>query len=393
MVNAAKAGTPPGRRKVCIITVIPFQINVFLAEHVLAMSAADVVLISGGERSELRRDLLEHADFRRVDIVRPIRPWSDLVALVQIFRIVATHRPDVVQTLAPKAGLLGMIAARLCGVPVRVHWFTGQVWSASRGIKRAVLRSADRLIAGLATDPLVDSPSQRDFLVGEKVAPRAKLSVLGAGSVRGVDESRFRPDAAARALIRSSLGIPADHTALIFVGRITRDKGVSELARAMRALRLELPDLHAILVGFEEGAFARRLIAEAGDAKDRLHIVGYSDAPERFLAAADFMVLPSYREGFGSSVIEAAACGLPAIGTRIVGLVDAIAHGETGILVPPRDAHALANAIRNLTANTEMRARMGAAARQRALRDFRTAALVEALQAHYERALRHSNRQ
>ena len=263
-----------------MITVIPFQLNVFLAEHVIASrSVADVLLISGGDASELHPHLRKSVAFRRVGIVRPIRPWADLVALVQIIRIIRAERPDIVQTLAPKAGLLGMFAAFVCRVPVRVHWFTGQVWATSRWLKRSILKSVDRLIAMLATDPLVDSPSQRDFLVSEGIAPRSRLSVLGSGSVRGVDDVRFRPDAAVRASTRQSLGIPKDRTVLVFVGRITRDKGLLELARAMRELRQELPGLHAILVGFEEGDFARELAAEVGDASDRVSIVGYSDTP------------------------------------------------------------------------------------------------------------------
>lgn len=371
-----------------MITVIPFQLNVFLAEHVIASrSVADVLLISGGDASELHPHLRKSVAFRRVGIVRPIRPWADLVALVQIIRIIRAERPDIVQTLAPKAGLLGMFAAFVCRVPVRVHWFTGQVWATSRWLKRSILKSVDRLIAMLATDPLVDSPSQRDFLVSEGIAPRSRLSVLGSGSVRGVDDVRFRPDAAVRASTRQSLGIPKDRTVLVFVGRITRDKGLLELARAMRELRQELPGLHAILVGFEEGDFARELAAEVGDASDRVSIVGYSDTPERFLAAADFMVLPSYREGFGASVIEAASCGLPTIGTRIVGLVDAIVDGETGLMIPPRDTGALVDAMRFLANNPDVRDRMGSAAQHRARRDFATGVLTAALQEHYQRAL------
>jgi len=259
-----------------------------------------------------------------------------------------------------------MSAAFVCRVPVRVHWFTGQVWAASRGLKRSILKSVDRLIAMLATDPLVDSPSQRDFPASEGIAPRSRLSVLGSGSVRGVDDVRFRPDSAVRASTRQSLGIPKDRTVLVFVGRITRDKGLLELARAMRELRQELPGLHAILVGFEEGDFARELAAELGDAYDRVSIVGYFDTPERFLTATDFMVLPSYREGFGASVIEAASCGLPTIGTRIVRLVDAIVDGETGLIIPPRDTGALMDAMRFLANNPDVPDRMGSAAQHRA---------------------------
>jgi glycosyltransferase involved in cell wall biosynthesis len=376
-----------------MITVIPYQINVFLAEHVRAsMSVGDVLLVSGGDASELDPHLRRGVAFRKVGIVRPIRPLADLVALVQIIQIIRTERPDIVQTLAPKAGLLGMTAAFICRVPVRVHWFTGQVWAVSRGLKRIALKSVDWLIAMLATDPLVDSPSQRNFLVSEGVAPRTKLSVLGSGSVRGIDERRFRPDVATRASTRQSLGIPEDRTVLVFVGRLTRDKGLIELSRAIRELRQELPELHTILVGFEEGNFTQELLAEIGNASDRVSLVGYSDNPERFLTASDFMVQPSYREGFGASVIEAAACGLPTIGTRIVGLIDAIVDGETGLLIPPRETKALKDAIRFLARNPDIRMQMGSVAQHRARKEFATKMLTEALQEHYVHALAHASR-
>ncbi len=376
-------------RKVCVITVIPFQLNVFLAEHLLAMKEhGPVVLLTNGDRSDLRRDLHDGIIFHRVGITRPIRPWSDLRALVEIVRVLRIERPDIVQTLAPKAGLLGMLAACLCRVPVRVHWFTGQVWANAHGIRRWLLRQADRLISWLTTTPLADSDSQRDFLVKEGVADSSRLMVLGKGSVRGVDTARFRPAPALRETVRRELGMSNLETIAVFVGRVTRDKGLLELAEAMRNLRRELPLLHAVLVGFEEGGFGAEVLRAADSAADRVHLVGYSDAPERFLAAADFMVLPSYREGFGSSVIEAAACGIPTVGTRIVGLVDAIVEGETGLLVPARNAAELAAAMRSMTVDESMRRRLGAAAMRRAERDFDTRVLVASLQSLYGKLLR-----
>jgi glycosyltransferase involved in cell wall biosynthesis len=216
--------------------------------------------------------------------------------------------------------------------------------------------------------------------------------VLGSGSVRGIDERRFRPDVATRASTRQSLGIPEDRTVLVFVGRLTRDKGLIELSRAIRELRQELPELHTILVGFEEGNFTQELLAEIGNASDRVSLVGYSDNPERFLTASDFMVQPSYREGFGASVIEAAACGLPTIGTRIVGLIDAIVDGETGLLIPPRETKALKDAIRFLARNPDIRMQMGSVAQHRARKEFATKMLTEALQEHYVHALAHASR-
>ena len=140
-------------------------------------------------------------------------------------------------------------------------------------------------------------------------------------------------------------------------------------------------------MGFEEGSFLNSMIAAVGIARDRLHVVGFSESPERFMAAADFLVLPSHREGFGSTVIEAAACGIPAIGTNIHGLTDAIEDGLTGIIVPPRNPPQLAHAMRVLAENGALRTKLGAAALHRARQDFDSTLLQAALRKFYGRAL------
>jgi len=213
------------------------------------------------------------------------------------------------------------------------------------------------------------------------------MTVLGKGSVRGVDAARFRPNPVFHRELRTNLGIGPKETLALFVGRLTKEKGLLDLAAAMRELRSAMPGLHVALLGFEEGAFIGTMQAAAGSATDRLHFLGFAHDPERFMAAADFLVLPSHREGFGSTVIEAAACGIPAIGTRIHGLTDAIVDGETGILVPPRDPSALGRAMRELSSNESLRGRFGTAAMERTRREFSTDVLTAELRAFYGRLI------
>jgi len=376
------------RPHLCFITTLPYQVNVFLAEHVQNLLAgADVSIITNGKRQELLPVLRDRVHHHHVAIERPIRPAADLAALTQVTRILGAMRPDLVQTMTPKAGLVGMLAARIAGVQERVHWFTGQVWQTATNPMRFMLRNSDRLTASLATALLVDSPSQRTFLADNRIAPEHRMTVLGKGSVRGVDAARFRPNPAFHEELRRNLGIGPSETLALFVGRLTKDKGLLDLAAAMRELRGAMPGLHVALLGFEEGAFIGTMQAAAGSATDRLHFLGFSDDPERFMAAADFLVLPSHREGFGSTVIEAAACGIPAIGTCIHGLTDAIVDGETGILVPPRDPLALGRAMRELSSNDSLRGRFGAAAMERARREFSTDVLTAELRAFYGRLI------
>jgi glycosyltransferase involved in cell wall biosynthesis len=159
---------------------------------------------------------------------------------------------------------------------------------------------------------------------------------------------------------------------LLFVGRITVDKGVRELLQAFRSLKAAASDAHLVFVGrFDTGSGVEGAILP-GDI-ERLpdtHITGYTDIPEAYLAIADILCLPSYREGFGTVVIEAAAMGVPTVGTDIYGLSDAVAQGETGILVPPRNVGELAAALEKLLSNPPLRTQMGVAARQRAIEKF-----------------------
>jgi glycosyltransferase involved in cell wall biosynthesis len=380
---------PVGRiPSICFVTTLPYQANVFLSSHIRTLAGvADVTIVTNGKRDDLCPSIRERVRFRHLAIERTGRPVEDLKALYRLARILREERPDLIQSMTPKAGLLGMLAARVVGIPARIHWFTGQVWQNSSGPARAMLRASDRLVVQLSTEVLVDSPSQRDYLVDMGIGPRARMTVLGKGSVRGVDTARFRPCEAHRGQIRAQLGLGPEDRLALFVGRLTKDKGLLELAAAMRALRHEVPGLHVALVGFEEGAFMGTMRAAMADAHDRLHVLGFTEAPERPMAAADFLVLPSHREGFGSTVIEAAACGTPSIGTRIHGLTDAIEDEVTGILVPPANPVALAHAMRQLASEAELRARLGAAALARARRDFEGSLLTNALLDFYGQAL------
>lgn len=278
---------------------------------------------------------------------------------------------------------MGAIAGWLCGVPVRLHTFTRQAWAERRGLVRWLSRLADRVIVRLNTRCYADSFSQRDFLVAEGIARERVIHVQGSGSLAGVDLARFDPERlrVPAAAARERLGIPAGSKVIVFVGRVTRDKGVGELVEAFSQLR----DTVLVLVGPlepERDPLAAETLA-AINANPMIHAVGYNPPPEHFLAMADVLSLPSYREGFGIVVLEAAALGVPCLGTRIVGLTDAIVDGETGVLVPAKDARALGDALAALLADDTRRAALGRAARERVRREFDAAAMNARLLSEY----------
>jgi glycosyltransferase involved in cell wall biosynthesis len=233
-----------------------------------------------------------------------------------------------------------------------------------------LLKTMDRLLAWSATHLLTDSASQRQFLADQGITDEEKLSVLADGSISGVDVEKFRPDTAVRSEARRELGITDDAVLLLFLGRLNRDKGVLDLADAFANVAPRSAQLHLLLVGPDEGDLKEEIKDITAAFPDRLHFIDYTDRPEACFAAADVFCLPSYREGFGTSVIEAAACGLPAVASRIYGLTDAVEEGVTGLLFPPGNMEALAAAMNQLAIDDALRLRLGRQARERAIRDF-----------------------
>ncbi len=375
-------------KKVCFVTAAPLTLRAFMRNHLLALSARyEISAVADFSPEDLSANWLPFARLHPVAIARPISPRADLHALLALVRLFRAERFDVVHSVSPKAGLLAMTAARLAGVPHRIHCFTGQVWATSKGPGRWLLKNADRVIAANSNYPLADSHSQREFLERERVVAKGAVSVLGLGSISGVDLERFHPDFNLRQSMRAQLGVPDTACLLLFLGRLNRDKGIYDLARAFARLSRDSGAVWLALVGPDEAGVETRFNALCGDALARVVRVGYTTVPEQYMAAADVFVLPSYREGFGSVVIEAAACGVPAVASRIYGLTDAVDEGETGLLHPPGDVAALHETLARLCADSGLRASLGEKARIRAGAHFSMACVTAELLAFYEKIL------
>lgn len=309
-----------------------------------------------------------------VRIARQPSPLADLVSLWRLWRLFRRLRPDVVEAGTPKAGLLGMLAARLAGVRCRVYTLHGLRLETATGPRRWVLALSERVAAWAAQCVVCVSPSLRARAVELGLVAAAKARTLGSGGINGVDLKRF-----GKALRR-----PIGDRTLGFVGRFTRDKGVEELYAAFQLLRSKRHGLKLLMVGdFEDGdPIAPHLRRSIQRDRDVLR-PGFVDDPAPFLADMDIVVLPSYREGLPLTAMEAAAAGRPLVATRATGIVDAVVDGLTGLLAPQRDPQALAEAIESLLADPEAAKRMGAAARSHAERNFRPEAVWSARLALY----------
>lgn len=378
--------------RICFVVSSALTAHAFLTDQVRALSEHyEVDLIVNADPPSIVNEDLRRATLHRARIERSIAPAADLRALIELAVIFGRGRYAAVHSLTPKAGLLTAIAAFAARVPVRVHTFTGQVWATRQGPMRSLLKALDIVIALLNTHLLVDSASQLDFLRTEHVLRANQGEVIGKGSVSGVDAVRFRPDSTARAAVRAELALPAAAIIFLFVGRVTRDKGILDLGAAFAELARERDDVYLVMVGPDEEGLGQAIRRICAGSEARLRFAGSSEQPEKFMAAADIFCLPSYREGFGSVVIEAAAAGLPAIGSRIYGIVDAIEDGATGLLVAAGDVTALAAAMRRMATDDRVRASLGAAARERALRDFSKESITAAVVNFYSRALADKN--
>lgn len=371
-------------KKICYVATVPAAVNSFMRGHIDAAAEKWTVKISSHPKGSELLDGLA-APFLPLPFERKIALRRDLCALWQLVTLFRRERFDLVHSIMPKTGLLSMFAAWACGVPHRVHTFTGQVWATRRGWKRTALKLFDRLIVLFATDILVDSPSQRDFLIAEGILSEHKGSVIGRGSICGVDGQKFRPDASARQSIRKQLAIGDDRTVILFLGRLNRDKGIFDLASAFALLAAHRPDVVLVLVGAEEDAPFERVREICRASVDQLRKVDFTHEPESYMAMADIFCLPSYREGFGQVIIEAAAAGIPTVASRIYGITDAVEDGETGLLIPAGDVPALTAALSLLVNDEACRRQMGNAARIRALALFSSRQITADLMKFYDK--------
>jgi glycosyltransferase involved in cell wall biosynthesis len=374
--------------RICFVVSSAMTVRAFLVGHIAALSRHyDVDVVLDAQAEALDTADLGIAAVHRARIRRKISPVHDLLGVLDLVRIFRQGRYAAVHSISPKAGLLTALAGLIARVPVRIHTYTGQVWAARGGASRVLLRTLDTMIADLNTHVLADSASQLEFLRAEGVVKRSQGEVLARGSICGVDTARFRPDNAARNEIRRELGIGPDAFVFVFLGRLTRDKGVVELARAFGEIAAGRDDLFLLCVGPDEAALSDEVRSACGPAAARLRLVGWTSTPEAYIAASDVACLPSYREGFGAAVIEAAAAGLPAIGSRIYGVVDAIEENATGLLFEAGNVRQLAAAMRSLADDRELRSRLGEAARARAIRDFSTTSVTTAMLDFYKRVV------
>jgi glycosyltransferase involved in cell wall biosynthesis len=317
-----------------------------------------------------------------LQIRRKVNLFHDIKALYSLINVFSKNKFELVHSISPKAGLLAMSAGWLTGVPIRIHTFTGQVWASKKGYKKFFLILIDRLLSILASHILVDSFSQRQFLITNRIVKESKSTVLGRGSISGVDLEKFHINSSKRFELRKQFGVHDDVTIILFVGRLNRDKGIVELSEAYDRIQ-NLPNkVELWLVGPDEEGFENIF-----KSMNNVKFFSFVSNPEVYMAAADIFCLPSYREGFGTVIIEAAACGLPSIGSNIYGLSDAIIDGKTGLLTPVKSSKSLELALKTLITDKNLRYSMGKEANLRVKKIFPQELLTAELLKFYKKLI------
>lgn len=339
----------------------------------------------------------EGIEVHTVPMAREIAPLRDLRALFRITRLLRRLAPDLVNAGTPKAGLLGMLAARRVGVPIRVYTLRGLRLETARGLRRWLLSRTEKAAARAAHRVVAVSPSLRRRCLELGLAPEDKVEVLGPGTSNGVDSERFAatPERLrSAATLRRELGLPAGAPVIGFVGRLTRDKGIGELLDAFDRVRSLRPDTRLLLLGdFETGDPLRERVRHRICEDPHIHAAGFTADPAPYYLLMDVLAFPSHREGFPNAPLEAAAAGVPTVGFAATGTVDAVVDDETGRLVPIGDVEALALALEDYLGERpedpgrRRRLHDGKAARERVVADLHPRRVWERWSELYHRLL------
>jgi glycosyltransferase involved in cell wall biosynthesis len=303
-------------------------------------------------------------EFRHVPMKREISLLSDIRSLCRLWFLLRSVRPALTNMSTPKMGLIGGLAAWLARVPHRIYTLRGLRYETARSWKRKLLITCEKIACACAHQVICISRSVRQTAILEGLAPAGKLVLLGDRVSEGVT-IEAEPETRGSDLVhlRKQLGIPQEAAVIGFVGRLTRDKGVCELVQCFQILQREGRAVHLLLLGdFESGDPVDRKTVEWISTNSAAHWLGFVPNPKPYYRLMSAFVFPTYREGLGKVLLEAAAAGAPVVSTTVTGVVDIVQDGLTGILVPPGDAPALARAVGRLLDEPETAARMARAA-------------------------------
>ena len=357
-------------QKLVRITTIPLSLEKLLEGQLSFMNQHYEVIAVSAEKDRLKK-YGEDNKVRTfwVEMTRAITPIQDLRALFRLYKFCKREKPLIVHTHTPKAGIIGMLASKLAGVPIRLHTVAGLPLLETVGGKRKILDFVEKLTYSLAIKVYPNSFVLKDIIIDLGYAKNDKLKVLGKGSSNGIDTNYFDPKkfSAEKGLnLRRQIGIPENDFVYVFVGRLVSEKGINELITAFTQLQKANSDISLLLVGpFEQeldpiDPYNYKLI----DSHSKIFTTGYQQDVRPYFSISNALTFPSYREGFPNVVMQANAMGLPAIVTDINGCNEIIEHGQNGLIIPVKDDSRLKEAMHKILNDVPLRSKLTQNARE-----------------------------
>lgn len=343
--------------------------------HVIAVSGKDKHLINVENR--------EGVEVKNIEMQRKISIFKDLISLFKLIVFFRKEKPTIVHSITPKAGLLTMLAAKIVGVPVRVHTFTGLVFPSRTGLLKRVLIWMDRLICYSATHVLAEGTGVKHDLIANKITLKP-VQILGNGNVNGVDLDYFNINKISKQIstkLKKKLEINEDDFVFVFIGRINNEKGIDELLQAYDLL-ISNKNRHLILVGDTEDYKLKEYKT------DKIHKVGYQNDIRPYLSVSNVLVLPSYREGFPNVVLQAASFGLPSIVTNINGSNEIVKHKYNGYICKAKDTNSLLESMQYCLENKTELEQWGIYAKKYVTSKFSNQVIWDATLKFYQKVLK-----
>lgn len=367
-------------KKIAFIVADPGSANAFLYDHFTELTNEyNIHLLANFGNYDISRFKALNIICHNIPIQRKINIWDDIKALSAIYKIYKKEKFSSVHSVTPKAGLLNALAGKLTRIPHRIHIYTGQVWATRKGFMRSMLKFMDKIPALFNTELLVDGMSQRKFLIEEGVLKENNSFVLANGSICGVRLERFNISEEVRKTEREKFGFTEDDVVFIFLGRLNHDKGIGELYEAFDKFVIENPKAKLLLYGSDEEGYEEKSKNYPNIIRDKnFFYPGLTRTPFDALQAGDVFVLPTWREGFGSSVIEAQALALPVITSDAYGVVDASVPGETGMRCKVNDPEGLYQCMKYYYDNPDIRKQHGLNGKKRVEEKFNNNVVTKA---------------
>lgn len=350
--------------KLIRVTTVPISLEKLLENQLKYMSEFYEVIAVSSDKEKLEKfGIKEDIRTYHLEMTRQITPLKDAKALWKLYRFLRKEKPFIIHTHTPKAGVVGMLAAKMAGVPHRLHTVAGLPLLEAIGNKRKLLNFVEWMTYRCATHIYPNSKGLEEIIINEKFCNPEKLKVLGNGSSNGINTSFFDPNRFGfeeKEALKKELGITDEDFLFIFVGRLVGDKGINELVDAFKIASREINNIKLLLVGPFESNLDPLLTETLEEIESNKNIIttGHQNDVRGYLAISDVLVFPSYREGFPNVVMQAGAMGIPCIVTNINGCNEIILEGENGMIIPVKDKNAIYNAMMEMIENENLRIRL-----------------------------------